>query len=305
MKQAYGEEGEFIMQIKESKERKIFNTLNILVLSVLMITMIYPILYVLFASVSDAAALISHRGLLLKPIGFNINAYRMVFRDPLVINSYYNTIIIVVVGVSINILLTSLGAYVLSRKDVYFKKMIMMFIVFTMFFSGGLIPLYLTVKSVGLYNSLWALIIPTAVNTFNLIIMRTSFMAIPDSMEESATIDGANHIIILFRIILPLSLPVIAVMVLYYGVEHWNAWFNAMIFIKDRSLYPLQLLLREILVQNDTNSMTMGVDMQEQNQVSESIRYAVIIVATLPVLLLYPLLQKYFVKGVMIGALKG
>lgn len=293
------------MQIKESKERKIFNTLNILVLSVLMITMIYPILYVLFASVSDAAALISHRGLLLKPIGFNINAYRMVFRDPLVINSYYNTIIIVVVGVSINILLTSLGAYVLSRKDVYFKKMIMMFIVFTMFFSGGLIPLYLTVKSVGLYNSLWALIIPTAVNTFNLIIMRTSFMAIPDSMEESATIDGANHIIILFRIILPLSLPVIAVMVLYYGVEHWNAWFNAMIFIKDRSLYPLQLLLREILVQNDTNSMTMGVDMQEQNQVSESIRYAVIIVATLPVLLLYPLLQKYFVKGVMIGALKG
>jgi putative aldouronate transport system permease protein len=178
----------------------------------------------------------------------------------------------------------------------------MMFIVFTMYFSGGLIPFYFTVKEMGLDGTRWALIIPTAVNAFNLIILRTGFAAIPVSLEESARIDGANDYTILFRIIMPLSLPVLSVITLYYMVGHWNAWFNAMLFVRDRKLYPLQLLLREILIQEDTNSMTVFTD--KQKAFGETIKYAVIIVSTLPILCLYPFLQKYFVKGVMIGAIK-
>ncbi|MNI54708.1 L-arabinose transport system permease protein AraQ [compost metagenome] len=181
----------------------------------------------------------------------------------------------------------------------------MMFIVFTMFFGGGLVPYYLTVKGLHLDNTLWALIIPTAVSTFNLILMRTSFLNIPDEIEESAKLDGASHLTILFRIFLPLSMPVVAVMILYYGVGHWNSWFNAMLFIRDRELYPLQLVLRDILVQNDTDGMLVGTDSFDKGLTAETIKYAVIVVATVPVLALYPFLQKYFVKGMMIGALKG
>ena len=173
-----------------------------------------------------------------------------------------------------------------------------------MFFSGGLIPFYLIVKGLHINNTLWALILPVAVNTFNLIIMRTQFASIPESMEESAVIDGAGHFTILFRIIVPLSLPTVAVIVLYYAVSHWNAWFNAMIFIQKRELYPLQLILREILIQNDTNTMIQNINTEEQQMVSETVKYAVIIVATLPILVLYPFLQKYFTKGVMVGAIK-
>jgi putative aldouronate transport system permease protein len=161
------------------------------------------------------------------------------------------------------------------------------------------------VRGLSLDNTYWALIIPTAVNTFNLILMRTSFLGIPDEIEESAKLDGASHLTILFRIFLPLSMPVVAVMILYYGVGHWNAWFNAMLFIRDRDLYPLQLVLREILVQNDTNAMLVGTDSFDRGLAAETLKYAVIMVATLPVLALYPFLQKYFVKGMMIGALKG
>ena len=293
------------MEINEGIGRKIFNICNVSILFFLIVVTLYPTLYTLFASLSNASQLIAHQGFLLSPVGFNVSAYIMLFKNPMIITGYANTAFIVVMGVVINIILTSLAAYVLSRKDVFFNKYIMMFIIFTMFFSGGLIPLYFTVRGVGLYNSLWALILPTAISTFNLIIMRTSFIAIPDSLEESATIDGANHMTILFRIILPLSLPVIAVMILYYGVSHWNAWFHAMVFLRERQLYPLQLVLREILVQNDTNVMTMGVDAGDQEAISGTIRYAAIVVATLPILMLYPYLQKYFVKGIMIGAVKG
>jgi putative aldouronate transport system permease protein len=177
--------------------------------------------------------------------------------------------------------------------------------VFTMFFHGGLIPLYLIVKNVGLINSLWSTIVPFAVSTFNLIIMRTSFSAIPESLEESAKIDGANHLTILFRIILPLSKPVVAVMILYYAVEKWNAWFYASIFLKDRDLFPLQLVLREILIANSTDNMATGASSADQFMIGETIKYATIIVATVPILCVYPFVQKYFEKGVMIGAVKG
>ena len=181
----------------------------------------------------------------------------------------------------------------------------MIMIMITMFFSGGIIPFYLTVKMLGMYNSLWSLIIPSGISTYNLIIMRTSFIGIPDSLEEAAYIDGAGHVRVLTQVIIPLSKSIIAVMVLYYGVAHWNEWFNAMIFLNDRGKFPLQLVLREILIQNDTNSMTQGVGAADGISVAESVKYAVIIVATVPILCIYPFLQKYFVKGVMVGALKG
>jgi len=264
---------------------------------------IYPMLHVLFASLSNAPLLMKHQGLLLMPEGFSTDAYIAVFKNEMIPLGYRNTLFIVTVGVAVNLILTSLGAYYLSRKDQFLVKYIMMFVVFTMFFSGGMIPSYLNVKQLGIDNTLWALIFPVGISTFNLIILRTSFLGIPDSLDESAKLDGAGHWTILTRIYIPLSKAVLAVLVLYYGVGHWNAWFNAMIYLRNRDLYPLQLILREILIANDTSSMLqINADV---NQVAETIKYAVVIVATAPILCLYPFLQKYFVKGVLIGAVKG
>jgi len=193
----------------------------------------------------------------------------------------------------------------LSRRNWMFQKVMVLSVIFTMYFSGGLIPFYLTVRDLRLDNTLWSLILPTAISTYNLIIMRTAFAAVPESLEESAKLDGASHFVILTRIMIPLVGPTIAVLVLYYGVGHWNSWFNAMIFLRDRSEYPLQLILREILIQNSLNDMTMGEGMADREMIAETIKYAVIVVSTVPILCLYPFLQKYFVKGVMIGALKG
>ena len=195
---------------------------------------------------------------MLKPLGFSLEAYKLVFENPMILTGYRNTLFYVTVGTSINLLMTSLSAYVLSRKNVMFKNAMMM-VVFTMFFSGGLIPFYLTVRELGLSDSMWAVILPTAMSTYNMIVMRTAFTAIPDSLEESARIDGANDFTILFRIILPLSLPVVAVMILFYAVGHWNAWFNAMIFLRTRDKYPLQIVLREILIASSTDDMTTNV----------------------------------------------
>lgn len=284
---------------------KFFDWSNAVFLTLLMLVTIYPILYVTFASLSDAATLSAHKGFLWKPLGFSLEAYQNVFRNPMILKGYMNTLIIVVGGLAINILLTAFGAYALSRRSLQYRKAIMLFIVFTMFFNGGLIPFYFTVMNLGLGNSLWALIIPQAINTFNLIIMRTSFEAIPDSLEESAKIDGANDFVILFRIILPLSMPVVAVMLLYYGVSHWNAWFHAVIFLQERELYPLQLILREILLQGEASSMAEGATDDAAAMLSTTLKYATIMVATVPILLAYPFLQKYFVKGALVGAVKG
>jgi putative aldouronate transport system permease protein len=274
-------------------------------LVILMIFAFYPLLYVTFASISEAGQLVAHKGLLFKPLGFSMEAYNSVFKNPGILIGYRNTLFILVMGVLLNLFMTAIGAYVLSRKNVMWNKAFIFIIVFTMFFNGGLIPLYLTVRDVGLIDSLWATIIPFAVSTFNLIIMRTAFMSVPDSLEESAKIDGANHFTILFKIVVPLSMPVIAVMILYYAVEKWNGWFYASIFLKDRNLFPLQLTLREILLANQTDSMSAGASAGDRFQIGETIKYATIMVATVPILCVYPFVQKYFVKGVMIGALKG
>jgi putative aldouronate transport system permease protein len=283
----------------------LFDSTNIGFMVLLSITTLYPLLYVLFASLSDPFIVSSTRGILLYPQGLTLSAYDLVFQNPNIKTSYFNTLIYVVAGTAINIFMTSLGAYALSRQNVMWANPIMFMIVFTMFFSGGLIPTYMLISDLGIINTRWALLLPGAVSAFNLIIMRTAFQAVPVSLEECARIDGAKDWTILFRVVLPLSMPVVAVMVLFYGVGHWNSWFPAMIFLQDRELFPIQLILREILIANDTNSMMTNVSAGDQMPIGETIKYATIIVSTLPILCLYPFLQKYFVKGVMIGAIKG
>lgn len=293
------------MSLKRTKGEKVFSVFNVAILLILSFIMLYPILYVVFASVSDPVKLIQSNGLLWKPHGFTTLAYEMVFQNRSILTGYMNTIYLVVVGTAINVMFTALAAYVLSRNGFYWKKLFNLMVVFTMLFSGGLIPFYLTVQRLGLIDSTWALILPGLLTAYNLMIMRTSFAGIPVSLEESAKIDGANDFVVLFRIILPLSKAIIAVMVLFYGVSHWNSWFNASIFIQSREKFPLQLILREILISNDTSGMGNDLGANDQEMIAENIKYATIVVATLPIMLVYPFIQKYFVTGVMIGSVKG
>jgi len=293
-----------IMKIKRSKGEKAFSVFNYIFLSAVVVVCFYPVWYVLAASFSESNLLMQHTGLLFKPTGFSTEAYKKVFGNPMIVRGYANTLFILVVGVTLDIIMTSLGAYFLSRKNVMFKKPIMVMIMITMFFSGGMIPFYLTLKDLHLTKTLWGLIIPFMVSTYNMIILKTSFSSLPDSLIEAAQIDGANHFKILAKIVLPLSKAILAVMVLYYGVGIWNAWFWASAIIRDRKQYPLQVILREILLQNDVGSMSAGVSVADQEAVGMTIKYATIVVATVPILCVYPFLQKYFTKGVMIGAVK-
>lgn len=301
-----------LMRIKKSNKIKtsfgetLFQILNNSFMLLMVIVMAYPIYYVIMASFSDNNEFMGFTGILMKPLGFSVESYKMMAQNPMILRGYVNTLVIVVSSVVLNILFTAIAAYFLSRKNVFWQKYVMIFIVFTMFFSGGLIPSYLiNTKLFHLKDSYLALILPSLINTYNLIIMKTSFSSIPDSLEESAKIDGAGHLTILFRIVLPLSMACIAVMILYYAVAQWNSWFNANIYLTTRTKYPLQLILREILISNDTASMRSGGDVSDQMAIGETIKYAVIVVATVPILCVYPFLQKYFVKGVMVGAVKG
>ncbi len=292
---------------RKSTGEKLFSVINTIIMIFMMSICLYPLLYVLFASLSDPTELAQNKGFLLMPKGLTFKGYWMVLKNPNISTGYINTTIYVVAGTCINLILTSLGAYVLSRKNLYWRNRIMLFIVFTMFFHGGLIPRYLIVKDCGLLDTRWAMLIPNAILTWNLIVMRTSFMGIPDSLEESAKMDGANDFTVLFLIILPLSKAVLAVMILFYGVGHWNQWFDAMLFLRKRNLYPLQLFLREILLSNQTDDMmaNAAVEQTETDLYRTLIQYTTIIVATVPILFLYPFVQKHFTKGVMVGALKG
>ena len=296
------------MNMKKNKVKKSapvyrFQTFNYIFLAALVLLCLYPMWYCLMASISNPGAMMRHMGPLLLPKGFSLASYGKVFANPNIISGYKNTIFILVVGVILCLLMTSLGAYVLSRKDLLFRKPLMMIIMFTMFFTGGLIPTYLNLKELHLTNSLWGLIIPFLVNTFNLIILRTSFESIPDSLIEAAQIDGASHWKILISIVLPLSKATLAVMVLYYGVEKWNGWFWASALIRNRELLPLQVILREILL-SSTQSMQTGAGAGDTEAIGATIRYATTIVATVPILCVYPFVQKHFTKGVMVGAVK-
>lgn len=291
-------------KIKKSAGEKAFTVFNYIFMSALIFITVYPIWYVFVASFSDSNALTGNMNLLFVPIDFTLDAYKMMLKNPMILIGYKNTLIILVIAVTLNMFLTALGAYFMSRKNVLFKGPITLLIIFTMYFSGGLIPIYLNVRSLGLLDTYAALILPVAINTFNLIIMRTAFTSIPYSLEESAILDGAGHLTLLFRIILPLSKATVAVILLYYAVEHWNSWFNAMIFLNDRDKFPLQLVLQEILIQNDTSSMTQMVSIGDSSSVGETVKYAVIIVSSVPIFCVYPFIQRYFEKGVMIGAVK-
>lgn len=291
--------------IKRTMGERVFSVINTIVLVAIVFISLYPIWHVIVASFSNNTELLRHRGILLWPVGEpSLDAYNIVFQNPMVTKGYLNTIFVVVVGSFVNIVMTCIAAYVLSRKEFMWRRLLTMMIVITMYFSGGLIPFYFTVRDLNLDGSLWSLIIPSAINAFNLIILRTSFDGVPESLIESARMDGARHFTVLFKIVVPLCLPSIAVIILYYGVAHWNDWFNAMIFLgTEREKYPLQLILREILLQN-TMQDSAAVNTDNRPDIGETVRYALIVVATIPVLFVYPFLQKYFVKGVMVGAVK-
>jgi putative aldouronate transport system permease protein len=278
----------------------------ILIMIALMIVTVYPFLHVVFASLSDPVELMRTRGAILAPLGgVTFAAYKAVMDNPMVLIGYRNTLFYVVAGTALNVVMTILGAYALSRKNLMLKTPILFMIIFTMWFGGGLIPRYLLVsQTLGLQDNPLALIIPGAVGTINLIILRTAFETVPPALEEAARMDGANDFQILWNVMLPMCIPTLAVIILFYAVAHWNAWFDAMLFIRNREWYPLQIVLREILITNSTESMTTGAAAGDVMPIGETIKYATIIVATVPILFIYPFLQRYFVKGVMIGAIK-
>lgn len=290
-----------------AKKRKIsFSNIMIgLILLTFAIICVYPVLYVLFASFSDPMKLVQHTGLLFHPLDFTTKGYQVAASYKGIWTGYLNTMIIVVVGVVINMCLTILAAYVLSRKELYLHKALNFIIIFTMYFNGGLIPSYMVVKNLGLVDSFLALILPVAINTWNLIILRTAMNEMPQSLLEAARMDGANDWTILTKVVVPLVKPTLAVLALYYIVQHWNSWFNAMIYLRSREKFPLQLILREILIANTSNSASsMGMDLSQMDQYKQLVKYCTTMLATVPILCIYPFLQKYFVKGVLIGSVK-
>ena len=292
-------------KMKTSLGDKIFVVINSAILICLCIITLYPIWYVFCASMTLNTYLVSHPGILLWPHEMTFGAYKLAFSHPLLLSGYTNTLIILAVSLPINILMTLFAGYFMASKDVMFKPLLQGLIMFTMFFSGGMIPAYLNIRDLGLYNSLWALILPGALSVYNSIICKTAIESVPESLKESAYIDGANDVIILFRIIVPLIKATLAVLLLYYGVGHWNAWFNASIYLKDNEKLPIQNIMRAILIANSNVLNSAAAENDQVNQFAEAIKYSTIILTTVPVLCIYPFIQKYFVKGVMIGAVKG
>lgn len=284
----------------------IFDGFNVLLMLVVIMITLYPLLYVVFVSFSIPAQYMRFNGAFLwRPLGFSLSSYKAVFRNINIWNGYRNTIIVVALGLTVNMALTIVGGYVLSCRKLMLRRPLALFTMFTMYFNGGIVPMYLMVKSYGILDTVWALVLPVAVNTFNMIIMRSAFEGVPESLEEAARIDGASQLKILISIMIPVVMPTIAVLVLYYGVSHWNSWFNALIYMRTRSKYPLQLILREMIIQNTSAATSAAGAADDEAMIEETIKYATIIVATVPILLLYPFLQRFFVKGVMVGAVKG
>lgn len=270
---------------------------------------LYPMLYVVFCSFSDPSEYALKMGtLLMKPAGFSLQGYRTVFEMPTIWQGYRNTLLYLVLGVGIGMSLTIMGAYVLSHNDFMLKKGVMRLLVFTMYFSGGMIPTYLAVNSMGLTNTIWGFVLPGCVSVYNLIVLRTSFNSVPKSLYESAYIDGAGDMTVLFKITLPLSVASLATITLFYAVGCWSAWYNALVYLQQRrDLYPLQMVLRELLITDKTTEAFMDASNEKAVNnylLKEIVKYCTIVVATLPILVVYPFIQKYFVKGVMLGAIK-
>jgi len=290
------------MVYKPSIGEKIFNVFNIIFMAFMIVITLYPFWYCITCSLSkDIVG--NTATLMLWPKGFSLDAYVAVFKNPIILTGYKVTIFVVIVGTVFNLIMTTIAAFLLTRKNFAIKGFLTWMMLITMYFGGGMIPTYIIyVQVLGLQDSLLALILPGAVSVYNMIVMRTNFQGIPSSLEESVKVDGGNDMHVLWHIIIPLSKAVMSVMVLFYGVGHWNSWFNALLYIKSEDKIPLQLALRSILIQEQLNT---GANASDQMGLAENIKFATILVATVPILLVYPFLQKYFVKGVMIGAVKG
>lgn len=295
---------------QKSISGRIFDIFNYVLLTIIGLLCLYPMIHVIMGSFSDPTLLVDHRGLLLIPEGFTSRGYEIVFNNPNIWSGYANTLFYVIVGTLLRTFMTMLGAYVLAQKDFLPRKPLMLMFVFTMYFSGGLIPDYLMVTNLHLLNTRWAIIIPTLINTWNMIILRTAFVQVPESLIESARLDGAGDMRILFNIVVPASKATLAVIIMYYAVAEWNSWFSAAIYLPNaRDKYPLQLFLREILIANSAGGNATaagGADVDALDALIEDVvQYSTICVATIPILCVYPFVQKYFVKGVMMGSVKG
>lgn len=286
---------------------RVFDIGNAIFLILISIVTIYPFIFVLFASFSDPMRLMQHRGVLFAPLGFTFNGYTLAFKNSEILDGYKVTGFIVVVGTFLNLVMTMIFAYVLSRRGMFWNRFLSIMVIITMYFNGGLIPNFLVVKGLGLYDSIWSLILPGLISTYLLIIMRTAIMGVPAELEESARLDGAGELRILFRIVMPVIIPTIAALGLFYAVQHWNSWSNALIYIKSKENYPLQLVLRTILINNQAGSQMAGQAYEgSQNEAFRRLlKYSTVIISIVPIMCIYPFIQKYFTQGVMIGALKG
>lgn len=274
--------------------------------AVSVICIMIPLIYVVAASFSSSKALLSGRVFLL-PVDFTLRGYKMLLQHQLLVTGFGNSLLYTVVGTVINLVMTVLAAYPLSRKDLAIRNPIMLLFTFTMLFNGGMIPTYILIKNLGMLDSIWALVVPTSISVWNLIITRTYFQStIPGEVQESASVDGCDDFTFLIKIAIPLAKPILAVNVLLYAVGHWNSYFNEMMYLSTNTKFPLQLVLREILVNMGTAGMTLDVTKQlEMQETKYLLQYSSIIVGSVPVMLLYPFVQKYFVKGIMVGAIKG
>lgn len=286
---------------------KMFYVLVIILLSVFFLIVLYPCIYVVSASISSGNAVQAGKVILL-PVDISLKGYETVFNTPKVWTGFRNSLFYTVAGTTINLVMTMIAAYCLARKDVPGSNFIMLFFTFTMFFSGGLIPSYLLIRQLGMLNTVWSLILPGAISVYNLIMARTFIQnTIPSELLEASMMDGCSDIMFLLKVVIPLSKAIMAVLVLFYAVGHWNSYFNAMIYLNDRELYPLTIFLREILMADQIDPSTIS-DPELQSKIAQMagvIKYALIVVTMVPILLIYPFIQKYFVKGVMIGSVKG
>ena len=286
------------MKIKESFGVKAFRAFDYALITLLVLICLYPFWHVLMASFSDPRKIVAYTGALLKPLGFSLEAYQSVLSDIRVYTGFGNTLLHLMMGVPLSLVVTILGAYFMSRKGMLFKRPIILYCLFTMYISGGLIPFYLNLKNLGLTGHRWSVILPFCLSTYNMIIMRTAFDSVPESLSDAARIDGAGHMTIMFKVMLPVCKATVAVITMYYGMNIWNRWFWENLLLDSDMKWPIQAVLRSFLLDENDSGM---VDVFE----AATTKYAIIIVAIFPVLIIYPMLQKYFTKGVMIGSVKG
>ena len=285
--------------IRVSTSRRVFEVANVIILLAISFVMLYPVIYVIAASFSEETAIL--RGdVVFIPVGAHVKAYQKVFQYPLLWRSYGNTLLYTVLGTAINLVLTILGAWSLSQKKMVGRRFFTLMCTFTMFFNGGMIPTFLVIRELRLLNTIWAIILPGAVSTYNMILMRTFFMQIPQSLVEAAELDGCRDFGILIRIVLPLSLASLMTIGMFYAVAHWNSYFTAVLYLSKPELYPLQIILRQVVLMNEIVENATSTE----EAMAEGIKYATIVVAMLPMLCIYPFVQRYFVKGVMVGSVK-